>query len=164
MAPGARAIGPGGRTKEQHPTQKGPRAATCGPEACVVVFRSVRRAVRSRFCEGVEFAQHLLVLGEPTDLILGEDQFSVGGDIEDAAAAFDELGLDAVGLLDGLRQTGGFGEVVSLHAVLDADLHAHRPPVWRFASHYSGRGPSFHTPLAQVAPADMIVRQGRAAR
>jgi hypothetical protein len=120
--------------------------------------------MRSRFREGVEFAEHLLMFGEAADLILGEDQLPVGGDIKDAAAAFDELGLDAVGLLDGFRQTGGFGKVVSLHAVLDADLHAHRPPVWRFAAHYSGRGPIFHTPLAQVAPADMIVRQGPAAR
>ena len=45
-----------------------------------------------------------------------------------------------------------FGKVVSLHAVLDADVHADHPPVWRFASHYRGRSPVCHTRWHRARP------------
>lgn len=60
---------------------------------------------------------------EPARLVLGIDQLPIHGDIEDAAAALDQLRLDSRSLLDRVRQTGGVGEVVSLHAVCDRDVH-----------------------------------------
>jgi len=71
-----------------------------------------------------ELGEDLLFLGEAAELLLGEDQLAVHADLEDAAARLDEVGLDAVLLLDLGRQTGGARLVVSNAAVLDANLRA----------------------------------------
>jgi hypothetical protein len=55
--------------------------------------------------------------------VFGMDQHAVHGDVEHAAAAFDEFGLHAELCEDLRRQTGGPGEVVSTDAVLDGDSH-----------------------------------------
>jgi hypothetical protein len=55
--------------------------------------------------------------------VLGEDPLVVDGDDEDAAAAADDLRVDAQLSLDLSRQTGGSGEVVSNAAVIDSDVH-----------------------------------------
>ena len=60
------------------------------------------------------------MLGKP---VLAEDEVAVETDVEDAATALDQLGLNAVLLLDHLRQTGGFGQVVSFSAVFDGHFH-----------------------------------------
>src|SRR5829696_5212061 len=62
--------------------------------------------------------------GEASGVTLGEDLLVVDADDEDAAAAADELRLDAELLPDLRRQTGGSGEVVSDAAVIDAYLHS----------------------------------------
>ena len=51
------------------------------------------------------------------------DNFSVFADFEDAAGSGDELGLLAGGLFDFSRHTVSFGEVISLGAVFDLELH-----------------------------------------
>ena len=61
--------------------------------------------------------KHLIVLGKPTRLVLGEDELPVHDDIEDPTGALDELRLDTELLGDPGRQTGGLWEVVSGHAV-----------------------------------------------
>jgi len=70
-----------------------------------------------------KLSEHLVVLGEAAGLELAEDQLAVDADVEDAAAALDQLGLDAELALDCVRQTGGLGKVVSLAAVLDRHFH-----------------------------------------
>lgn len=55
--------------------------------------------------------------------MLAEDHLVVEFDVENSAAAFDQLGIDAVFLLDCVRQTDGCGLVVSLHAVFDGHSH-----------------------------------------
>jgi hypothetical protein len=55
--------------------------------------------------------------------VLGVDQRAVCGDIEDAAAALDELRLYAQMFGNFGRQTGGPRQIVSAHAVLDRDAH-----------------------------------------
>ena len=70
-----------------------------------------------------ELLENLFVLGEAAGLVLGVDLLPVDDDVEDAAAPLDELRIDADLFLDSGRQTGGLGEVASLHAVLDEDLH-----------------------------------------
>ena len=75
---------------------------------------------------GLNLVQNLLIFREPPDFLLAPDLLAVHVNIEDAAGAFDELGLDAVGLLDRSRQTGGLGQIVSLRAILDGDGH-HEP-------------------------------------
>ena len=67
--------------------------------------------------------EDLGVLGEAPRVVLGVHEFAVHLHVEDALAAFDELGLHAAGLPDGRRQTGGVREVVSNDAVLDRNLH-----------------------------------------
>ncbi|MEK7709398.1 MAG: hypothetical protein AAB324_01505 [candidate division NC10 bacterium] len=57
-----------------------------------------------------------------SDLVVVDD-LSVDGDGEDAAVALFEAGGDAELLLDGGLQTGGLGEVVSLSAVGDQNVH-----------------------------------------
>jgi len=57
-----------------------------------------------------------------SDLVVVDD-LSVDGDGEDAAVALLEAGGDAELLLDGGLQTGGLGEVVSLSAVGDQNVH-----------------------------------------
>jgi len=64
--------------------------------------------------------------------VLREDELAVGEDVEDAAIAPDELGLDAEPLGERGLQTGGPGPVVSAAAVVDGDLHAESPG-WPFA-------------------------------
>jgi hypothetical protein len=71
----------------------------------------------------VDLLEDLLVLGEPVRHLVGVDDVVVDGDFEDAARAFLQRGGDAVLVLDGGLQTGGLGEVVSLPAVLDLDVH-----------------------------------------
>ena len=56
------------------------------------------------------------------------DELAVDGDVEYARAATDELGLDAEGVLDPGRQTGGLRQEVSSAAVGDLDTHTVRIP------------------------------------
>jgi len=51
------------------------------------------------------------------------DDLAIKGDGEDAAVPLFEVGGDAEFLLDRGLQTGGLGEVVSLPAVRDEDVH-----------------------------------------
>jgi hypothetical protein len=56
--------------------------------------------------------------------VLREHQLAIGCDVENAAAALLELGLDAELLPDLARQTGGAGLVASGGAVSDRDAHS----------------------------------------
>ena len=73
--------------------------------------------------EVADLFEDLVILREATQCLLREDQIAVGNDLEDTAAAIDQLCLDAELALDGGRQTGGLGAVVSFHAVFDGDSH-----------------------------------------
>jgi hypothetical protein len=59
---------------------------------------------------------------EAVGLFLGEDQLVVGGDLENASAAPDQLGLQTELAFNLRRQTGGARVVVSHRAVFDAHL------------------------------------------
>lgn len=63
------------------------------------------------------------MLGETVQHLLAEDEITVDPDLEHAPARSDELGFVTVSILDGVRQTGGRGQVVSNLAVLDGDAH-----------------------------------------
>jgi len=85
---------------------------------------------------GFELGRHLAGLREAAGLLLGEDDFVVDHDLEDACGPLDELCFDAQLLLDLFRQTGGARVVVSDGAVLDHDSGRHGPisfrrPVYR---------------------------------
>ena len=54
---------------------------------------------------------------------LAVDQLAVDFDVEDPSAPLDEFGADAELGLDGVRQTGGWGSVVSFYAVFDGNVH-----------------------------------------
>ena len=58
-----------------------------------------------------------------TGLMLRVNQLAVDLHVEDAAAALDQFGINPCRCFDCVRQTGGCGRVVSLHAVSDADVH-----------------------------------------
>jgi hypothetical protein len=57
-----------------------------------------------------------------SDLVVVDD-LAVDGNGEDTAVALFEAGGDAELFLDGGLQTGGLGEVVSLYAVGDQNVH-----------------------------------------
>jgi hypothetical protein len=83
-----------------------------------------RRRVRRSGCACVDRLDDLVVLGEATFIVSREDDRAIDLDVEDAAAALDENGLDAGPSLQLGRQTGGPWKVVSDAAVRDRDLHA----------------------------------------
>ena len=56
-------------------------------------------------------------------LVLREDLLPVGDDVEDAAVAGNDLGLQPELTLDRGRQTGGLWPVVSTDAIRDGDVH-----------------------------------------
>ena len=56
---------------------------------------------------GAEQIENLVVFGEASLLVLGEDPLAVGGYVEDAGSPLDELGFDLKLLGDLGRQTGG---------------------------------------------------------
>jgi len=58
-------------------------------------------------------------------LLLREDQLAVQLDVEVAAGALDQRRADAEPLLQLVRQTGGTGQIVSGHAILDGDVFGH---------------------------------------
>jgi len=77
---------------------------------------------------GVDLLEDLLVTGKPVGRLVGVDDVVVDRHFEDPAEAFLEHCGDAVLLLDGGLQTGGLGEVVSLPAIADLDVHARLLP------------------------------------
>src|SRR5437879_1484306 len=72
---------------------------------------------------GLDLLEDLRVRREAVCRLVGVDDLAVDRDLEDAPRAFLESGGEAVLLLDGLLQTGGLRQVVSLAAVLDLDVH-----------------------------------------
>lgn len=78
-----------------------------------------RRPLRRRR----DLLQHLVQLRPASGLLLREDELAVEDDLELSAGTLDERGIEATRLLDLGRQTGGPGQVVSLHAVGDLELH-----------------------------------------
>jgi len=64
--------------------------------------------------------------GKASCLLLREDELAVQLDVEDAAGALDQRGASPEPLLQLVRQTGGAGQIVSSHAILDGDVFGHR--------------------------------------
>jgi hypothetical protein len=64
--------------------------------------------------------------GKASRLLLREDELAVQLDLEDAAAALDQRGARPESPLQLVRQTGGTGQIVSSHAILDGDVFGHR--------------------------------------
>ena len=85
--------------------------------------------------QGAERVDDLVGLGKPLFLLLREHEGPIGGHVELAAGADHQVDVDAEYLLDGGRQTGGLGQVVSNLAVgvrvLDGGIVA-LLRVWRF--------------------------------
>jgi hypothetical protein len=67
------------------------------------------------------------VFGEAADFVLRPDQVPVHFHVEDAAAAFDQFAVEIQLLFNRIRQTGGFGAIVSHSTVFDADRHGVTP-------------------------------------
>src|SRR5688572_16593943 len=65
----------------------------------------------------------LRMLGKPVRPVFREDLLPAGSDVEDAAVARDELGVQPELTLNRSRQTGGVGAVVSTDAIRDGDVH-----------------------------------------
>lgn len=90
-------------------------------------WRDAGRHVAGSLTErGTDGREHFVGGGDVASVpVVGPDDVSSDGDLNDAAAALDKTGCDAGISPDGVRQTGGPGLVVSLHAVLDANVLAH---------------------------------------
>jgi hypothetical protein len=55
----------------------------------------------------LDLIEYFLVVGEAANVVLAPDLLAVHVDVEDAARALDQLGINAELLLDRSRQTGG---------------------------------------------------------
>ena len=78
---------------------------------------------RTPMPSGREEGGHLIVGREATGRLLREGQRAVHGDLEDAAAALDELDLGVTGRQQLLPHTAGTRFVVSSDAVFDTNIH-----------------------------------------
>ena len=90
-----------------------------------------------------QLAEHFVVFGKAVDFVLAENQLAVDDHVEHAACTLDQLGRCSTLVLDCFGQTGRGGQVVSLHAVGDRDVHsACLLPgfAWFFAGQRLGRG------------------------
>ncbi len=67
------------------------------------------------------------MFGEFAGFVFAVNEDAVDFDIEHAASSLDHFNVDIVGALDCFRQTGGFGFVVSLHAILYRNVHFASP-------------------------------------
>lgn len=63
------------------------------------------------------------MLGKNSGVVFRVNLFPVGDDIKDASAASDQLALDSGCCSHRVRQTDGFGRVVSLNTVRDGNVH-----------------------------------------
>jgi hypothetical protein len=81
-----------------------------------------------RLLLSVDLGEDLLVGREPVGVLVGVGELPVDGDLEDATDTFLQTNGEAVFTLDGGLQTGGLGEIVSLPAVQDLDVHRSFPP------------------------------------
>ena len=64
-----------------------------------------------------------IVFRKNSGVVLRVNLLAFGDDIENASAAFDQLALDTSRCSHCIRQTDGFGRVVSLDAVRDGNVH-----------------------------------------
>lgn len=76
---------------------------------------------------GAQGVDDLGVLGKAFLGVLGEDEVAVRDDVEHTVGPFDQLGVDAERVLDGGRQTGGLGQVLSTGAVGNRQRHSDPP-------------------------------------
>ena len=87
----------------------------------LTVERRIRRGLLSG--KGFDPVEYFAVFGESPYFVLVPDLHAVNVYVEHAAGAFDHLSVYVKLFFDRFRQTGGFGVVVSLYAVFDADVH-----------------------------------------
>ena len=80
----------------------------------------------------LQLAQNFLVFGKSIDLMLREDQATINFHVKNAALALDQFGIDAIGVFNGDRQTGGLGRLVSHHAI--GNFNVHNQPLLSAAS------------------------------
>jgi hypothetical protein len=71
----------------------------------------------------LQFRHDVIIRRKLPRFVLGIDRVPVHGDVKNAAASRDQLGLEARRLPNRVRQTGGFRLVVSLRAIGDRYLH-----------------------------------------
>ena len=72
---------------------------------------------------GVDLLEDFLVRRKPVRRLVGVDDVVVDRHLEDSAVPFLENRGESVLVFDGGLQTGGLGQVVSLAAVSDLDVH-----------------------------------------
>lgn len=70
-----------------------------------------------------DFVDQLVVVGKLAGLFLAVDQLTIDLDLENTAASLDQLAIHVKFILESVRQTDGFGGIVSLYAVFDRNVH-----------------------------------------
>ena len=75
----------------------------------------------------VHCRMNLGVLRKAGQFFFAEDQVAVDDNLEDSATTLDEADFHTIFFIQVGRQTGGLWKVVSLNAVLDADIHRWLP-------------------------------------
>ena len=84
-------------------------------------------AAASALRQAAQRLQNLRVFREAARTVLRVDERAICADVENAAAALNELGLDAELFRYFGRQTGGPRQITSTHAVLNRHSHDQAP-------------------------------------
>jgi hypothetical protein len=84
----------------------------------------------------LEFLNYLTRVGEPASYTFGKHELIIYDDIKDTAPSRDQLRLNTIGVAQFIRQTGGFGLIVSLLAIMYINFHD-VPPADSSLSKYS---------------------------
>jgi hypothetical protein len=84
----------------------------------------------------LEFLNYLTRVGEPASYTFGKHELIIYDDIKDTVAPRDQLRLNTISVAQFIRQTGGFGLIVSLLAIMYINFHD-VPPADSSLSKYS---------------------------
>ena len=71
----------------------------------------------------LEFLNYLTRVGEPASYTFGKHELTIYDDIKDTVAPRDQLRLNTIGVAQFIRQTSGFGLIVSLLAIMYINFH-----------------------------------------
>ena len=84
----------------------------------------------------LEFLNYLTRVGEPASFTFGKHELIIYDNIKDTVASRDQFCLSTIGVAQFIRQTGGFGLIVSLLAIMYINFHD-IPPVDSSLAKYS---------------------------
>jgi hypothetical protein len=88
----------------------------------------------------LEFLNYLTRVREPASYTFGKHELIIYDDIKDTVAPRDQLRLNTISVAQFIRQTGGFGLIVSLLAIMYINFHDVPPADSSLSKYFFIRG------------------------